>query len=89
MAPRKKAPAKGARRAAKAPRPSGPTQPEAERKNPQLKLRLRRERAEEIRALAEEFGVTASAVVDAAMGAALASGQLVMMLSIAKLATPK
>lgn len=68
------------------PRASGPTQPEAERKNPQLKLRLREERANEIRALAAEFGVTASAVVDAAIGAALASGQLVTMLSIAKLA---
>lgn len=80
---------KAPRRAAKAPRPSGPTQPEAERKNPQLKLRLRPERAEEIRALAEEFGVTASAVVDAAMAAALSDGRLVTMLSIAGLASRK
>lgn len=68
------------------PRASGPTQPEAERKNPQLKLRLRAERADQIRALAAEFGVTASAVVDAALAASLASGQLVMMLSLAKMA---
>jgi len=79
MPPRKKAPARGGR--------SGPNIREGQRRTAAIKLRLRPERAEEIHALAAEFGVTASAVVDAAMGAALGSGQLVMMLSLAKMAS--
>lgn len=68
-------------------RTSGPTQPEHERKNPQIKLRLRPERTAEIRALAREYDVTASAVVDTAMAVALRSGDLVAVLSLAALAS--
>lgn len=68
-------------------RTSGPTQPEHERKNPQIKLRLRPERTAEIRALAAEYGVTASAVVDAAMAVGMRSGGLVTVLSLAALAS--
>lgn len=78
MSGARKAPAKGAR--------SGPNIREGQRRTAAIKLRLRPERAEEIRALAREYGVDVSAVVDAAMGAALSDGRLVTLLSLAKMA---
>lgn len=79
MATRKKAPAKGGR--------SGPNIREDQRRTAAIKLRLRPERTAEIRALAREYDVTASAVVDAAMAVALRSGDLVTVLSLAALAS--
>lgn len=79
MATRKKAPTKGAR--------SGPNIREGQRRTAAIKLRLRPERAEEIHALAAEYGVTASAVVDAAMAVGMRSGGLVTVLALAALAS--
>ena len=85
MAAKKKAPAKGARRP-KVTR-HGATQPEGARENKQLLLRLPAARIRELRELSAEFDVSISGIVDAAIGAALADGRLVTLLSIAALAS--
>ena len=61
---------------AKPKRASGPTQPEAERKNPQFKLRLSPEVAEQMRARSAASGLAISRLVELAWGIAVASGQL-------------
>jgi len=52
-----------AKKTTKPKRASGPTQPEAERRNPQFKLRLPPDVVEEIRAQSRHLGVTVSELV--------------------------
>jgi hypothetical protein len=65
-----------AKKTTKPKRASGPTQPEAERRNPQFKLRLSPEIADDMRARSAASGVPVSRLVEIAWEIAVASGRL-------------